>query len=120
MEKLLAAGADMNIKNSKAWTALLSAAASGHFEVVLRLVQNGAAWRKQASDDVIKMITRKTNYKCAPTLHMYPHVPLGFLALSLMLPNFQGIWVTRSKASELLQLSLAVFVFCQQSWVIRK
>lgn len=44
--KLLAAGADLHIKNSKAWQAVQSAASAGYFDLVLRLVQAGAQWRK--------------------------------------------------------------------------
>ena len=40
-EGLLAAGADVHIRNCKGWTAAQSAANSGYFDVVLRLVQVG-------------------------------------------------------------------------------
>ncbi len=60
---MLAAGADHHIKNSKSWTAVHSAAACGHFEAVLRLVQYGASYRSKADCDVIKMICRKSSFK---------------------------------------------------------
>lgn len=63
IDKLLAAGCDLHIKNSKSWMALHSAASNGHFEAVLRLVQHGAAWRQKAENDVVKMICKKSSYK---------------------------------------------------------
>ena len=63
VEVLLAAGADHHIKNSKAWTAVQSAAGGGHFDAVLRLVQYGATWRNKTDCDVIKMLCRKSSYK---------------------------------------------------------
>lgn len=63
VEVLLAGGADVHIKNSKAWAAVHSAAAAGHFEPVLRLIQHGSAWRARADVDVIKMLMRKTSLK---------------------------------------------------------
>lgn len=90
---MLAAGADYNIKNSKAWSAVHSAAACGHFEAVLRLVQYGAAYRGRADCDVIKMICRKSSYKwvqhrrgcawLACHLHCPPAVPVGSLCCPL-------------------------------------
>ena len=63
LEHLVAAGADLAIRNGKAWTAVHSAASAGHFEAVLRLVQGGAAWRPRPDLDVIKLLTRKTSLK---------------------------------------------------------
>lgn len=63
VEALLEAGADPHIKNSKSWMAVHSAAACGHFEVVLQLVKHGASWRARADCDVIKLLCRKTSYK---------------------------------------------------------
>ena len=65
VDELLAAEADIHIRNGKALTAVQSAAAGGHFEVVLRLVQSGAAWRSPSENSVLKLLTRKTSYKCA-------------------------------------------------------
>ena len=64
VELLLSAGADVHIKNSKAWAAVHSAAAGGHFEVVLRLIHHGSVWRGRADVDVIKLLMRKTSLKC--------------------------------------------------------
>ena len=63
LELLVGAGADLGIRNGKAWTAVHSAASAGHFEAVLRLVQGGAAWRPRPDLDVIKLLTRKTSLK---------------------------------------------------------
>ena len=63
VEALLVASADPNIRNSKSWSAVQSAAANGHFEAVLRLVQHGASWRNKADCDVIKTLTRKSTLK---------------------------------------------------------
>lgn len=63
VEALLVASADPNIHNSKSWSAVQSAAANGHFEAVLRLVQHGASWRNKADCDVIKTLTRKSTLK---------------------------------------------------------
>ena len=57
------AAADPNIRNSKSWSAVQSAAANGHFEAVLRLVAHGASWRNKADCDVIKTLTRKSTLK---------------------------------------------------------
>ena len=70
VELLLAADANPHIKNSKAWTAVHSGASGGHFEAVLRLVQNGAAWRNSTDCNVLKTICRKTSYKCVQTQGM--------------------------------------------------
>lgn len=62
-ERLLGAGADVHIKNSKGWTAVQSAANSGFFDIVLRLVQHGAAWRHKGESDVVKLLCKKSSYK---------------------------------------------------------
>ena len=58
--------ADPHIRNSKAITAISSAAGAGHLEAVLRLVGAGAAWRGRPDIDVVKLLCKKTSYKCAP------------------------------------------------------
>lgn len=63
VELLIAAGADLHIKNSKAFTAVGCAANNGQPEVVLKLVSNGAAWRNLPDMNVVKTVCRKTNYK---------------------------------------------------------
>lgn len=63
VERLIEAGADLHIKNSKAFTAVGCAANNGQPEVVLKLVSNGAAWRNLPDMNVVKTICRKTNYK---------------------------------------------------------
>lgn len=63
VEILLSAGADLHIRNSKALTAVGSAANNGHAEAVLRLVSHGAAWRNLPDLNVVRVISRKTNYK---------------------------------------------------------
>lgn len=72
VEALLQAGADVHIKNSKAWAAVHSAAAAGHFEPVLRLIQHGSVWRTRADVDIVKMLMRKTSLKCAAALLCEP------------------------------------------------
>jgi Ankyrin repeats (many copies) len=73
--------ADVHIKNSKASTALVSAASGGHFEVVLRLVAAGASWRQKADCDTVKLICKKSSYKCAdPTLGARHPSPSGTAA----------------------------------------
>jgi len=62
----LLARADPHIRNSKAATAVASAATGGHLEAVLRLVQAGSAWRGRPDVDVVKLLCKKSSYKCAP------------------------------------------------------
>ncbi len=66
MVTLVLARADPHIRNSKGCTALQSAAGGGHFEVVLCLVQHGAAWRFKQDLDIVRLICKKSSYKCAP------------------------------------------------------
>ena len=61
---LLAAGADAHIRNAKGWAPVHSGAAAGHLEAVLRLVAAGAAPRSRPDLDVLRMLTRKTTYRC--------------------------------------------------------
>ncbi len=61
----LLARADPHIRNSKAATAVASAATGGHLEAVLRLVQAGSAWRGRPDADVVKLLCKKSSYKCA-------------------------------------------------------
>lgn len=63
VELLIAAGADVHIKNSKSLTAVGCAANNGQAEVVLKLVSSGAAWRNLPDMNVVRTICRKTNYK---------------------------------------------------------
>jgi ankyrin repeat protein len=63
VEALLDAGADAHIKNSKGYTAVHSGAIGGFFDVVLRLVRQGALWKMRPDCDVVKMITRKSQLK---------------------------------------------------------
>lgn len=65
MELLVAAGANLHIKNGKSMTAVGTAANNGHAEAVLKLVSHGAAWRNLPDLNVVRTICRKTNYKCA-------------------------------------------------------
>lgn len=58
--------ADPHIRNSKAATAISSAAGAGHLEAVLRLVGAGASWRGRPDTDVVKLLCKKTSYKCVP------------------------------------------------------
>ena len=64
MVDALLARADPNIRNSKAATAVGSAATGGHLEAVLRLVQAGSAWRGRPDADVVKLLCKKSSYKC--------------------------------------------------------
>ena len=64
VEALLGGAADATIRNAKGWAAVHSAAAAGHLEVVLRLVAAGAAPRSRPELDVLRMLTRKTTYRC--------------------------------------------------------
>lgn len=61
---VLLARADPHIRNSKAATAISSAAGGGHLEAVLRLVAAGAAWRARPDTDVVKLLCKKSSYKC--------------------------------------------------------
>lgn len=63
MEALLAAGADVHIRNGKGWTAAQSAASSGFFDAVLALVRHGAAWRQKGDADVCRLLCKKSSYK---------------------------------------------------------
>ncbi len=63
VELLIAAGANVHIRNSKAFTGVGCAANNGHAEVVLRLVTSGAAWRNLPDVNVVRTVCRKTNYK---------------------------------------------------------
>jgi ankyrin repeat protein len=65
VEALLGVGADAHIRNAKGWAPVHSGAAAGHLEVVLRLVAAGAAPRSRPDLDVLRMLTRKTTYRCA-------------------------------------------------------
>ena len=56
--------ADPHIRNSKAATAVASAATGGHLEAVLRLVLAGSAWRGRPDADVVKLLCKKSSYKC--------------------------------------------------------
>ena len=60
---LLDAGADVHIRNSKGWASIQSAANAGYYEVVLRLVQRGAAWRTKGDGDVVRLLGKKSSYK---------------------------------------------------------
>lgn len=66
VESLLEAGANAHIRNAKGWAPVHSAAAAGHLEVVLRLVAAGAAPRSRPDLDVLRMLSRKTTYRCSP------------------------------------------------------
>lgn len=44
VDRLLSAGADVHIRNAKGWSAIQSAANSGWFEIVLRMVQVRWGW----------------------------------------------------------------------------
>ena len=57
--------ADPHIRNSKAASAISSAAGAGHLEAVLRLVGAGAAWRGRPDTDVVRLLCKKSSYKCA-------------------------------------------------------
>lgn len=63
VEALLAAGADVHIRNGKGWTAAQSAASSGFFDAVLALVRYGAAWRQKGDADVCRLLCKKSSYK---------------------------------------------------------
>ncbi len=64
VETLLAAGASAHIRNAKGWAPVHSAAAAGQLEAVLRLVAAGAAPRSRPDLDVLRLLTRKTTYRC--------------------------------------------------------
>jgi hypothetical protein len=67
----LLARADPHIRNSKAATAVGSAATGGHLEAVLRLVQAGSTWRGRPEADVVKLLCKKSSYKCASSGALY-------------------------------------------------
>ena len=69
---LLEAGADALIRNAKGWAPAQSAAAGGHLDIVLRLVAAGACPRSKPELDVLRMLARKTSYKCASALLLCP------------------------------------------------
>lgn len=83
VETLLASGASAHIRNAKGWAAVHSAAAAGQLEVVLRLVAAGAAPRSRPDLDVLRLLTRKTTYRCPPLVCI--HSPIH--ALPLLLPT---------------------------------
>ncbi len=67
VERLLDAGADLTALNAKGYTAVHSAAAAGYFEIVLRLVSGGAAWRIKGNDnDVVRLLCKKSSLKWVP------------------------------------------------------
>lgn len=75
VNQLLEAGADALIRNAKGWAPAQSAAAGGHLDIVLRLVAAGACPRSKPELDVLRMLARKTSYKCVAdhiTLMAFP------------------------------------------------
>lgn len=64
VDALVGGGADATIRNARGWAAVHSAAAAGQLEAVLRLVAAGAAPRGRQELDVMRLLTRKTSYKC--------------------------------------------------------
>ena len=78
VEALLGAGADAHIRNAKGWAPVHSGAAAGHLEVVLRLVAAGAAPRSRPDLDVLRMLTRKTTYRCAHARGASRGLEIGF------------------------------------------
>jgi ankyrin repeat protein len=65
LEALLGGGACAHLRNAKGWAPVHSAAGGGHLEAVLRLVAAGAQTRARPDLDVLRMLTRKTTYRCA-------------------------------------------------------
>ena len=74
---LLEANADALIRNAKGWAPAQSAAAGGHLDIVLRLVAAGACPRSRPELDVLRMLARKTSYKCAPSSSFWPPLAPG-------------------------------------------
>lgn len=60
---LLKWSADPNLRNTKNLNAAASAATAGFFDVLLRLVEGGGAWRAKGEVDVVKLLCKKTSLK---------------------------------------------------------